>query len=78
MNARRFDHRLSRVSVRLVLVLRRITGRTDLSVVRAYLCPWCDLWVAPRRFDRIHMACRECVRSLGRPTRLGRGWRGCR
>ncbi|WP_204297427.1 hypothetical protein [Actinoplanes campanulatus] len=68
----------ARVPTRFLLVLHQITGRSDLSVIRAYLCPWCDQWIAPRRFDRRHMACRRCVRSLGRPTRISRGWRGCR
>jgi hypothetical protein len=78
VNARQVDRRLSRATTRLVLLVHQMTGRSHLSVVRAYLCPWCTLWVIPRRFDKRHMACRECVRSLGRPTRSGRGWRGCR
>jgi hypothetical protein len=74
MNARRPDPRRGRVQVRLTLLLHQVTGRSGLGVVEAYLCPWCVSWVAPRRFNRRHMACRSCVRSLGRPTRAARGW----
>ena len=63
----------ARLTARFLLALHEITGRGDLSVVRAYFCPWCERWMPPRRFDRRHMACRRCVRSLGRPTRIGRG-----
>jgi hypothetical protein len=73
MTAHPLDRPQSRVMTRSISVLRRITGRSHLAIVLAIHCPWCDLWVSPRRFDPKHLACRTCVRSLGRPTQIGRG-----
>jgi hypothetical protein len=72
-NTQPLDSSLSRVMVRSIVILRQITGRSHLAVTRAALCPYCDLWVSPQRYDLRYMACRTCVRSLARPARLGWG-----
>ncbi|GIF15273.1 hypothetical protein [Actinoplanes teichomyceticus] len=73
MKGRRLDRRQSRFVTRSIALLRQVTGRSHLSVTVAIYCPWCRLWESPRRFDLRHMACRTCVRTLARPTRIGRG-----
>ncbi|GIF09811.1 hypothetical protein [Actinoplanes siamensis] len=72
-NAQLLDTSLSRVVVRSIVILRQITGRSHLAVTRAALCPRCQHWVSPRRYDVRHMACRTCVRTLARPSRIGWG-----
>lgn len=73
MSAQHLDRPLSRVVIRSIVILRQLTGRSHLAVTRAALCPRCGLWVSPRRYDIGHMACRSCVRTLARPSRIGRG-----
>ncbi|BCY06163.1 hypothetical protein [Actinoplanes sp. L3-i22] len=73
MSARPLDRPQSRVMTRSISILRRMTGRGHLAIVLAVLCPGCDLWVSPRRYDVRHMACKTCVRTLARPPRVGRG-----
>jgi hypothetical protein len=74
VTTRRLGRPLARVTSHSIALLRQATGRADLAVIEAVRCPSCELWVSPRRFDLRHLACRVCVRTLGRPTRLGRGW----
>ncbi|MFI7548032.1 hypothetical protein [Actinoplanes sp. NPDC049599] len=66
---------LTRITHQSIGLLRRAVGLPALAVVEAVCCPRCRMWVAPRRFDLRHMACRTCMRTLARPARLGRGWR---
>ncbi|MFY1651562.1 hypothetical protein ACN27J_11805 [Solwaraspora sp. WMMB762] len=51
-------------------VARRVVGLRDLpALVDEIRCPRCGRWVRPRRFDLLHMACRTCMATLGRPVR---------
>jgi hypothetical protein len=50
--------------------LRRLVGLAPAAVlVDEIRCPWCHVWVKPRRFDLRHMACRTCMATLARPSR---------
>ncbi|MFI6758816.1 hypothetical protein ACIBF5_06675 [Micromonospora sp. NPDC050417] len=70
---RRLLARWSRDTARAVVnVFRRLIGLPAAPLlVDEIRCPRCRCWVAPRRFDLIHMACRTCRATLARPGRGG-------
>lgn len=54
---------------------RRLLGLPSAPVlVHEIRCPYCGTWVAPRRFDLLRMACRNCLTTLARPPRRSQGW----
>jgi hypothetical protein len=59
--------------------LRQFVGLSPVAVlVAAIRCPHCAEWVAPRRFDLKHMACRPCLATLFRPRRVPASFGGDR